>query len=162
MEVSDLFLRASRAAYRYGITLPGEMEACPGVPPLDLRLTDSEFVIHELAHAVLLEMDLTDQLEVQVEKRLESLSKDYAVNNELQAASVTLAVLRAYKLSGQVLAAYKMSGAQGPAMCSLVPRDPADGWVEFYISTFAATVVGKAATKRVRQILEAEVGRQDP
>lgn len=94
-----LFKMASSLGWKYEIELPGDESIVAMSGPtgeLDFRVSDSEHVIHELAHCILFELDLepADTLMKRLGEHTQSIDENDAQLNEIETFSVVMEVLR--------------------------------------------------------------------
>lgn len=152
-DVGRLFKAASTLGYRYAIPLLGDESIVPMAGPggtEDPRVSDSEHIIHELAHCVLWGADFEGDPERLLE-RLAAVAPDgeKAQVGEVEAFSVTMEVLRHYNIPID----------ESDFLCQLNVQltgyDPPPGTsVKQMVRTFHATERGKAAVDRIVAMLK--------
>jgi hypothetical protein len=98
-DVDRLFRMASRVGFEYDIPLIGDdaIVVHEGYEKGDYRISDSEHIIHELAHCVLLGVSFDkphDELLNRLDAKMRSLSHRDQCINEIEVFSVTMEVMR--------------------------------------------------------------------
>lgn len=158
-DVERMFQAAGRIGWRYEIDLLGDDSI---VPMRNFKLSDTEHVIHELAHALLWGLDIND--ETVIEKMGEQTHTEQESQvNEIEAFSVTMEVLRRLGAGDEIeeaafldaLITFQLHGFEYPKEWSY-PEKRQEHWVRTQLAEFHTTDRGKAAVQTLVDLFAKE------
>lgn len=157
-EADRLFQTAATIGERYNIALLGDDSI---VPMRNFKLSDTEHVIHELAHAILWGLDTNDPGVIELIGGLDTSEQENQVN-EIEAFSVTMETLRRLGAGDEIdLQAFidaleiQLHGFEYPKEWSW-PEKRQKHWVRAQLAEFHATDRGKAAVAALVHMFEKE------
>lgn len=158
-DVARLFKQASSLGYKYKIDLLGAecIVATKGYSEGDYRISDSEHIIHELTHCVLLGVSFDGPPEELIDRRLvkamESMSRQDQCINEIETFSVVMEVMRRLNIEFDeqdylVQIPIQLGGFEVPDGWSM------EDWVHRDVSMFCSTERGRAAVETIIKLME--------
>lgn len=158
-DVERMFQAAARIGYRYEIDLLGDDSI---VPMRNFKLSDTEHVIHELAHALLWGLDICNEDVIKRMAQHEHTEHEAQVN-EIEAFSVTMEVLRRLGAGDEIeedtffdaLITFQLHGFEYPKEYSY-PEKRQHAWVRAQLSEFHTTDRGLAAVNALVDLFAKE------
>lgn len=156
--VAHAFATLSRIGQDFDIILPGEDSVVPFAGPtgeLDFRVSDSEVVLHELAHLILRGVEMSpDEEPFKKSEEWEKQAPPWDVwIDELRAVSLTLAVMNRFGLRA------KLENFMDDLSTKKAPEPPCEEFSDAgYIRNFATTYLGKKYIDKLANF----VGAPDP
>jgi hypothetical protein len=153
-DVARLFKQASDLGYKYDIDLLGAecVVAAKGYEEDDYRISDSEHILHELAHCVLLGVSFGGREEWLLKRlatAMSALSQQEQCMNEIEVFSVVMEVMRRNNIE------FEEQDYLVQLPIQLGGFEPPEGFdTERHVRTFHATERGRAAVETIMKMME--------